>query len=252
MIVIAFLTVSACRNSSRDSVKSADIPVIKPVIVRSFPHDTSAFTQGLLFHNGTLYESAGLYGKSSLRCVSISDGAVIKQINCDSAVFAEGLAMQAGRLVQLTWQEQTAILYSVSDFSFTGTFSYSGEGWGLTSYRDGFIMSNGTDTLVIRDQNFAITDRIPVRLKNRPLSSLNELEYANQRVYANVWYSNFIFEIDLQKGSVNRIIDCTDLLLRCGEMSGNNVLNGIAFDAGTGRFFITGKKWPLMFEVEIP
>jgi glutamine cyclotransferase len=242
----------ACGNNGRHEQARAIVPVVKPVVIRSFAHDTAAFTQGLLFLNGILYESTGLYGHSSLRRVDPADGRVIALVDCDKGVFAEGLAMHDNRLIQLTWREKTAFVYSVKDLSAEGSFVYEGEGWGLAQCPNGLVMSNGTDTLYIRNGLFEVIKKVPVKVNGKPLASLNELEYARGKIFANVWYSNFIFEIEMETGNVTRIIDCTDIVAQTGVLDGDKVLNGIAYDNAADRFFITGKNWPYMFEVEIP
>ena len=219
-----------------------------PTIIRTIPHDPHAFTQGLLFHNGLLYESAGLYGQSSLRCIEPANGKVVKNVPVPD-VFAEGLALWDSTLVQLTWKEKAAIRYALVDFKMTGAFSYDGEGWGLTTDPHSFIMSNGSDTLYIRGKNFAIRKKVPVTVGGKPLMNLNELEYANGRVYANVWYSNYIFEIAVASGKVTKIIDCTSIVQKAQTQSQDEVLNGIACDPKAGTFYITGKNWQYMFEV---
>jgi glutamine cyclotransferase len=219
-----------------------------PNVIRTIPHDPHAFMQGLLFHNGFLYESTGLYGQSSLRCIDPANGNVIKNMPI-ADVFAEGLALVDSTLVQLTWKEKAAIRYALVDFKMIGAFSYEGEGWGLTSDGKSFIMSNGSDTLCIRSKNFAILKKVPVTVSDRPLTNLNELEYANGKVYANVWYSNYIFEIAPASGKVTRIIDCTGVVQKAQTQSQDEVLNGIAYDPKAGTFYITGKNWQYMFEV---
>jgi glutamine cyclotransferase len=219
-----------------------------PTILRTIPHDPHAFTQGLLFHDGYLYESTGLYGQSSLRRVDPASGKVLKNLPV-ADVFAEGLALVDSTLVQLTWKEKAALQYSLSDFKMVGAFSYDGEGWGLTFDGKSFIMSNGSDTLFRRSTAFALQKKIPVTVAGRPLMNLNELEYANGKVYANVWYNNYIFEIMPLTGKVLKIIDCTAIIQKAQRQSDDEVLNGIAYDPKAGTFYITGKNWQYMFEV---
>ena len=178
-----------------------------PTIIRTIPHDPQAFTQGLLYHNGLLYESTGLYGQSSLRRIDPANGAVLKNVPV-ADVFAEGLALVGDTLIQLTWKEKAALEYSLSDFKMTGAYSYEGEGWGLTFDGRSLIMSNGSDTLFVRSKSFALQKKIPVTVNGRPLKNLNELEYAGGRIYANVWYDNSIVEIMPLTGKVVKIIDC--------------------------------------------
>jgi glutamine cyclotransferase len=219
-----------------------------PTIIRTIPHDPHAFTQGLLFHDGYLYESTGLYGQSSLRRVDPASGNVLKNLPV-ADVFAEGLALVDSTLVQLTWKEKAALQYSLSDFKMIGAFSYDGEGWGLTFDGKSFIMSNGSDTLFRRSTAFALQKKIPVTVAGRPLMNLNELEFANGKIYANVWYNNYIFEIMPLTGKVSKTIDCTSIVKKAQTQSDDEVLNGIAYDPKACSFYITGKNWQYMFEV---
>jgi len=225
-------------------------PQIQPRILRAIPHDTKAFTQGLLWHKGSLYESTGLYGQSSLRCIDPTTGAITKNSPVPE-VFAEGLCLMDSLLVQLTWKEGAAIKYSIADFSMRGSFSYAGEGWGLTSNGSSFIMSNGTDTLYTRNRHFSVTRKTPVTLSGIPLTALNELEYVKGMVYANVWFNNNIYAIQPSTGVVVRIIDCSALVKENGSGSDQDVLNGIAHNDATGTFYITGKNWRYIFEVRL-
>jgi glutamine cyclotransferase len=220
-----------------------------PTIIRTIAHDPHAFTQGLLFHDGYLYESTGLYGQSSLRRVDPVNGTVLKNLPV-ADVFAEGLALVGDTLVQLTWKEKAALKYSLSDFMMTGAFSYEGEGWGLTFDGKSLIMSNGSDTLFRRSSTFALQKKIPVTVAGRPLMNLNELEFANGKIYANVWYNNYIFEIMPLTGKVSKIIDCTSIVKKAQTQSDDEVLNGIAYDPKARSFYITGKNWQYMFEVK--
>ncbi len=232
-------------------VRGEDIGVSRsfPIVLRVFSHDAHAFTQGLLYYNGLLYESTGLIGHSTLRIVDPADGRVVKNIPV-SDIFAEGLARMGLTLVQLSWQEKTALVYSLPDLKQTGFFTYTGEGWGLTSDSSQFIMSNGSDTLYLLSKNFAVRKKVPVTLKGRPVKRLNELEYVNGIVFANIWYDKMIAAIDLKTGKVVRVIDCIELVRRARIQNEDQVLNGIAYNTATGTFFVTGKNWPVMFEVK--
>jgi len=221
-----------------------------PVVIRSIPHDPSAFTQGLLFEKGALYESTGLYGHSSLRKINPANGKVVKQISCNG-FFAEGLAAMDGKLVQISWKEQKATVYDINDFSVKKIFAYSGEGWGLTSNDMEYIMSNGSDTLFFRSKSFVITKKLLVRCNGVAVQNINELEYAKGKIYANIWYSNTIIEIDPKTGAVTRIIDCSELVRKVAPSSSDAVLNGIAWNSKTGTFYVTGKNWNTMFAVRL-
>jgi glutaminyl-peptide cyclotransferase len=227
-------------------------PVLKkvPVIIRTIPHDTNAFTQGLLWYKGLLYESTGQYGQSSLRKIDPANGLVLKSIPIPE-VFAEGLCRMDSFLVQLTWKEKAAIKYSIADFSMKGSFSYDGEGWGLTSDGRSFIMSNGSDTLYMRNRHFSVIRKIGVTLFGKPLGSINELEYVKGLVYANVWYNTNIYVIQPLSGNVVGIIDCSQLVRKNGSQNDQDVLNGIAYNEKTGLFYMTGKDWRYIFEVKL-
>jgi glutaminyl-peptide cyclotransferase len=245
LLIVFFLSLSAassCRGGDR-AVR------VVPVILKIIPHDPLAFTQGLLYYNGMLYESTGIIGQSSLRCIDPADGRVLKKIDVPD-LFAEGLARTGQKLVQLSWQEKTALVYSLPDLAQKGYYRYDGEGWGLTSDSSSFIMSDGSDTLFVRSAAFVIKKKIPVKLDGRPLRSLNELEFVNGIVYANVWYQNDLVAIRLTTGTVERVIDCSGLVRQAGIQTPESVLNGIAYNPATQTFFVTGKKWPVMFEVK--
>jgi glutaminyl-peptide cyclotransferase len=221
----------------------------KPVILKVFPHDTAAFTQGLLYFNGLIYESTGLVGQSSLRSIDPITGNVLKKIPIPD-LFAEGLARMGMELVQLTWQEEIALVYSLPDLAQNGSYRYNGEGWGLASDSSSFIMSNGSDTLYVRSKTFAVLKKIPVTLQGNPVKNLNELEYVHGRVYANVWHSSDIVAITFKTGLVEQVIDCSLLLREARIEDSEHVLNGIAYNPRTKTFLVTGKKWPVMFEVK--
>jgi glutamine cyclotransferase len=228
-------------------------PVLRPEILAEIPHDTGAFTQGLLWLNGDLYESTGLYGESSLRRVDARTGAVLRRQKLPATTFAEGLAWFQGSFIQLTWQEGRAFRYSMADWKKpTSRFKYAGEGWGLTAIGASLWMSNGSDTLYRRDAGFRITGRSAVRWDGRPVARLNELEAAGGRIVANVWYSDSLFIIDPANGRVLAVVDASGLAARSGRRSADEVLNGIAYDPAKKVFYLTGKKWPKMFKVRIP
>jgi glutamine cyclotransferase len=165
-------------------------------------------------------------------------------------LFAEGLARMGASLVQLTWHDGFALRYSLPDLAQNGTYRYSGEGWGLTSDSSSFFMSNGSDTLYVRSKTFAILRKVPVTLDGDPVTNLNELEYANGTIYANVWHSSDIVAVRLKTGIVERIIDCSLLAREARVQNSDHVLNGIAYNPKTRTFFVTGKNWPVMFEVK--
>jgi glutamine cyclotransferase len=228
------------------------IHFFKVRIVKKYPHDPEAFTQGLLFANGFLYESTGLHGKSSLRKVELETGRVVKKYELPSQYFAEGLTLWGGSLIQLTWKSEKGFVYNANSFSVEREFRYSGEGWGLTHDGKSLIMSNGTDELIFLDPATLVKQRsLRVLDRGRPLLSLNELEYIKGEIFANIWHEDLVARISPETGEVTGWIDMSDLRKELPPGSDAEVLNGIAFDAQNGRIFVTGKLWPLLFEIEI-
>jgi glutaminyl-peptide cyclotransferase len=218
-------------------------------VLREIPHDTTAYTQGLLWWRDSLYESTGQYGNSTLRRVDPDSGTVEQRIDIDSGYFAEGLARVDDRLILLTWKAQRAFVYDINGFATIGTHSYRGEGWGLCHDGTRLIMSDGSDTLTFRDPGtFDETGTVSVTLRGQPQQNLNELECVDGSVYANVWEYDYIVRIDPETGRVTHQIDAAGLLTR-DEARGTDVLNGIAYDPEAETFYITGKLWPKMFEV---
>jgi len=210
------------------------VPMVRPVVVDTLPHDPGAFTQGLAYHEGYLYESTGLYGQSSLRQVSPT-GKIVQQINIPG-VFAEGITIFHDELVLLTWKERKAFRYAFPNLEEKGYYNYSGQGWGLTCNQDHLIMSNGSGILFIRDENFKTVRKLRVKLDSRNINRLNALEYVEGKIYANIWGNNFILEIDYNSGDVFRILDCSELFDIENPESPERVLNGIAY-CGNGNFF---------------
>ena len=218
-------------------------------VLREIPHDTTAYTQGLLWWQDKLYESTGQYGTSTLRRVHPDTGAVEQRIDIAPGYFAEGLARVDDRLIQLTWKAQRGFVYDADTFAPVGTFRYRGEGWGLCYDGTRLIMSHGSDTLTFRDrQSFEATGSVRVTLRGQPQYDLNELECVDDVVYANVWEHDYIVRVDPTSGRVTHQIDAAGLLTR-DEARGANVLNGIAYNPADDTFYITGKLWPKMFEV---
>lgn len=220
-------------------------------VLSVYPHDTQAFTQGLLLHEGKLYESTGLAGPSisSVREVEPTTGQVIRRVNLPVPLFGEGLARVGDRLIQLTWQDQLAFVYDLATFQTLDQFTYATEGWGLCLDGTRLIMSDGSSTLYYRDPaTFELLGQVSVTLDGQPLASLNELECVGSLVYANVWLTDLIVAIDKEVGAVTAVIDAAGLLT-AEERASSDVLNGIAYKAETDTFLITGKLWPKLFEV---
>jgi glutamine cyclotransferase len=231
--------------------RSQSAPVYGYEVVNVYPHDRNAFTQGLLYRDGVLYESTGLNGRSSLRKVELETGKVLQQISVENRYFAEGLTDWGSRLVQLTWNTNVGFVYDLASFKRLQTFSYEGEGWGLARDARRIVMSDGTSTLRFLDpQTFTVTGRITVTDGNVPVRDLNELEMIDGQVYANVWTTDRIAMISPETGRVAGWINLAGLMAR-GSVSGDAVLNGIAYDAQRKRLFVTGKLWPSLFEIRI-
>lgn len=220
-------------------------------IVERLPHDPQAYTQGLLFHDGFFYESSGGYGRSSLRQVEPRSGRVLKEVRQPPNVFAEGLALHASTLYQLTWKNQRVALYSLPKLEPMTAFGYVGEGWGLASDGEALIMSDGTEFLRFMDPiTFRELRRVRVVQDGRARDQLNELEFVDGRVLANVWRSDEVLVIEPRSGRVTGTIDFSKLLERLPD-DPDAVLNGIAYDLEDERLFVTGKLWPTVFEVRL-
>ena len=221
-------------------------------VVNAYPHDTSAYTQGLIYRDGFLFESTGLRGQSTLRKVRLETGEVIQQHRVAGAHFAEGLAEWNGQLVQLTWQSNVAFVYDLATFAPRRTFRYTGEGWGLTQDREGFILSDGTEQLrFLRPDTFREVRRVTVTDAGVRVRDLNELEYVRGEVFANVWHADRIARISPESGRVLGWIDLRGLMSTGYRLNSEAVLNGIAYDAEKNRLFVTGKLWPRLFEIEV-
>lgn len=232
----------------------AQPPVLVPQVLNTYPHDSSAFTQGLLWHAGALYESTGLYGRSSLRRVDINTGIPEINLPLDEAYFAEGLERVGDRLIQLTWQSGLAFVYDFPSLELIETIEYAGEGWGLCSDGRFLFMSDGSAYLSLRDQDsFELIFRGAVTLDGQviPAQLLNELECVGEHIYANAWNTDYIFRIDKFSGQITALIDASALLTDAerAAMSPGNVLNGIAYNPESQTFYLTGKNWGVLFEV---
>ena len=236
-------------NPGQSSTNSGSPKLYTYSIVKIYPHDTSAFTEGLVFDNGSLYESTGEYGTSSLRRVNLENGRVKQEFLLPNQYFGEGLTVVNSSLVQLTWQEKTGFVYDKQTFRLTSNFSYSIQGWGLTYTGNELIMSDGTSNLYfLNPVTFQETGQVSVHGANSTVTNINELEYVNGDLYANIWHQQKIVIINPQTGAVKGWIDLT------GIYQSNNteeVLNGIAYDSQTNRLFVTGKDWPNIYQITI-
>jgi glutaminyl-peptide cyclotransferase len=220
-------------------------------VVRVYPHDRAAFTQGLEYHDGFFYEGTGLNGQSSIRKVKLETGEVVQRHDVPSQYFGEGITIWKSDLIELTWQSQVALVYDAATFTQKRTFPYVGEGWGLTHDDTSLIMSDGTAALRFLDPaTFAEKRRLMVTDGGVPVPNLNELEYVKGEIYANVWQTSLIARINPASGKVIGWIDLTGLL-SAADSRGVDVMNGIAYDAAHDRLFVTGKLWPKLFEIRI-
>jgi len=226
-------------------------PVYRYRVLKTYPHDPEAFTQGLLFQAGELYEGTGLWGRSSLRRVTLETGEVQQQHNLEDRYFGEGLALWGDRLIQLTWRSGRGFVYDRATFQLLQTFQYPTEGWGLTQDGESLILSDGSDRLYFLDpETFQFRRYLTVQDGDRPINRLNELEYINGEVWANIWLDTRIARIDPATGQVLAWIDLAGLD-PTAQQNPDAVLNGIAYDAQGDRLFVTGKLWPRLYEIEI-
>ncbi|MBN8729034.1 MAG: glutaminyl-peptide cyclotransferase [Acidobacteria bacterium] len=229
----------------------AEAPVAGYQVVRTYPHDRSAFTQGLEYHNGFLYEGTGLNGRSTLRKVELATGRVVQQSTLPYEYFGEGITLLAGEILQLTWQSQVGFVYGSADFKLRRRFRYTGEGWGLTNNGREIFFSDGSSTLrVLNPKTLTEMRRIRVTDGESPVAQLNELEVVEGEILANVWQSDRVARISPSTGKVVGWIDLRGLLSPILS-SGVDVLNGIAYDAAGKRLFVTGKLWPSVFEIKV-
>jgi len=220
-------------------------------VVNNFPHDPGAFLQGLVWYNG-FFESTGQFGRSSLRRVEYPTGKVLQRVNLDSQYFGEGLAMVDNRLIQLTWQSHRGFVYDRDSFKQLREFNYDTEGWGLTYDGKSLILSDGTDILTFLDpDSFKPTRKLSVKFNGTALRELNELEYIDGEIWANVWHSDRIVRIDPGSGQVKSYLNLAGILPEDEKSDPEAVLNGIAYDAQGKRIFVSGKLWPRIFEIRL-
>jgi glutamine cyclotransferase len=230
----------------------APTPVCTYRVVAEYPHDALAFTQGLVYRDGELYEGTGLRGESTLRRVDLTTGAVEQRIALDAQFFGEGVAVLGGDIFQLTWQEQTGFVYDLATFELKRTWSYGGEGWGLTDDGRQLIMSNGTASLYFWDPaTLTVTNFLTVTDAAGPVVRLNELEYIRGYVYANIWQTDRIAKINPVTGVVEAYLDLSGLLPADLRTPNTDVLNGIAYDGANDRLLVTGKRWPRLYDIDV-
>lgn len=220
-------------------------------VVNQFPHDPQAFLQGLVWHSG-FFESTGQFARSSLRRVEYPTGKILQKVDLDPQHFGEGLAMVDNKLYQLTWQSHRGFVYDRDSFKVLREFTYDTEGWGLTYDGKSLILSDGSDTLTFHDpENFKPGRKLSVRFNGRPLNELNELEYIDGEIWANVWHDDRIVRIDPKSGNVKSFLNLESLYPEKDRTDPEAVLNGIAYDANSKRIFISGKLWPRIYEIRL-
>jgi len=231
----------------------ASVPVYDFEVVHAYPHDPTAFTEGLFYLNGFLYESTGLERHSSIRKVELASGRVLQQFDIPEQYFGEGIVNWDGKLVSLTWKSEVGFVFALAALKPLRQWHYAGEGWALTQDGKQLIMSDGTAQLrFINPQTLLETRRLEVTLNGKPLANLNELEWVKGEIYANVWHANWIARIDPANGEVTGIINLSGILNPSNLADGpDGVLNGIAYDAKRDRLFVTGKNWPTLFEIRL-
>lgn len=235
------------------AVQDAAPPIEAARVIASYPHDAGAFTQGLFFHDGRLFESTGQRGRSAIREVDLATGKVEREVRLPAQYFGEGSTGWGNSIVSLTWQHGTGFRWDRETFRKLGEFSYSGEGWGLTQDGESLILSDGTSELRFLDPaSFAERRRVRVTLQGRPVGQINELEYVRGEVLANIWHSNLIVRIDPASGAIKGAIDLAAVAATVEVPDSESVLNGIAYDAKAGKLYVTGKRWGQLFEIALP
>lgn len=229
----------------------AKVKEYKLEVVAQYPHSTDAYTQGLFFQDGQMYESTGGYGNSTFRKVELSTGKVLKRFDFGKDYFVEGSVMFKDKLYILTWESRLAFVYDAKTLEYKSTWKYPREGWGITTDGKQLIASDGSANLYFMDENFALQKKITVKIDGRPVRFLNELEYIDGKIWANVYTSDEIVIINPKDGNVEGVIDCRGLLPDSLRKPDTDVLNGIAHNQETDKVYLTGKNWPLLYEVRL-
>lgn len=243
VLLISLLIALACTD--------AGVKEYRLEVVAEYPHDTGSYTQGLFFHDGQMYESTGLHGKSTFRKVDVETGEALKKLNFDKKYFVEGSVIWNGNLYILTWESRVAFIYDAETLEYKSSWKYPREGWGITTDGKHLIASDGTANLYFMDENFAQKKKVLVTIDDRPVRFLNELEYIDGKIWANVYTADEIVIIDPKDGRVEGVIDCRGLLPKELRTPDTDVLNGIAYDEKTGKIYLTGKNWPKIYEIKL-
>lgn len=230
---------------------SAQLKSYKVEVVREYPHDVTSYTQGLFFHDGQMYESTGVAGESTFRKVDMATGKPLRKLEFADRYFVEGSVVLGDNLYILTWHNNVAFVYDINTLEYRSTWSYPREGWGLTTDGRSLIASDGSSTLYFMTPEFKMERQVTVKLQGRPMRLLNELEYINGKIWANVYTSDMILIIDPATGKVEATVDCSGLLPESLRKPDTDVLNGIAYNPADGKLYLTGKNWPRLYEVKI-
>jgi glutaminyl-peptide cyclotransferase len=265
LVLTTALAVGGCQRTGADQPVRLNVPALPAEagstssvvrysyeVIKTWPHDRAAFTQGLVIRDGSFIESTGLNGQSSLREVDVATGRVLKQVVLAPVYFAEGVAVMGAQAFQITWQNRKGFVYDVDTFQLQKEFTYEGEGWGLATDGTLLILSDGTSRIRFLDPtSFEVKRSIEVTREGRPLSLLNELEFIRGEIFANVWQTEEVVRIDPATGRIRGVISFVGLLPAQDRRPDTDVLNGIAYDEKSDRLFVTGKRWPRVFEVRL-
>ena len=244
--IYIFLLSVICAACGEKTVKEYTVEVIG-----TYPHDTESYTQGLFFHEGQMYESTGMRGRSTFRKVDMTTGRPLRRLDFDKSYFVEGSVIWKNNLYILTWESKVAFMYDAETLEYKSSWRYPREGWGITTDGKNLIASDGSATLYFMDENFALERRLIVKYEDRPVRWLNELEYINGKIWANVYMTDEIVIINPKDGRVEGIIDCRGLLAKEKRTPDTDVLNGIAYNPEDGKIYITGKNWPELYEIRL-
>lgn len=243
VIIVLSLFASSCVN--------AKVRQYKAQVVAEYPHDRTSYTQGLFFYNGQMYESTGLNGKSTFRKVDIRTGKALYRLNFDRRYFLEGSVEKGGNIYMLTWQNNVAFVYDAKTLKYKKSYSYPREGWGLTTDGKSLIASDGSANLYFLDDDFRTARKVTVRLNGRPVNDLNELEYIDGKIWANVYLTDLIVIVNPADGNVEATVDCSGLLPSRLRYDDTDVLNGIAYNPQNGKIYLTGKNWCRLYEIKL-
>lgn len=243
VVIVLSLLASSCVN--------AKVRQYKAQVVAEYPHDRTSYTQGLFFYDGQMYESTGLNGKSTFRKVDIRTGKALYRLNFDRRYFLEGSVEKDGNIYMLTWQNNVAFVYDAKTLKYKKSYSYPREGWGLATDGKSLIASDGSANLYFLDDDFRTTRKLTVRLNGRPVNDLNELEYIDGKIWANVYLTDLIVIVNPADGNVEATVDCSGLLPSRLRYDDTDVLNGIAYNPQNGKIYLTGKNWCRLYEIKL-